>query len=544
MRKSFRFTESLVNLFWDISRAVGHNSGHYCDLETQENDMTFAAGDGCLMSLARVRGLLTMPGTGEYDAIIDQLNTTLKTSFSNPGYHLQICAIYDPEGDGTGESMTPLFDTARRIGVSEDGLSVLNDWKDTLNKYVAHEDVLLALWTTPEVLASMVAKAAKAKRKKRSRNATPWNASEGMMMDAGMKDIAHNHNALMGAIVSTLKSSNVMVDELLVPDAAVDIRKSLYPTAMGWRPIFGIKRYPSGASENRFLNETNIGAWAAPSLAEQLVGGGARYEGMSMVSTGGRLYAPVEIALAPQDPEPYNNLFRRLMNKHIPYVFSIRIDSGGNYWWASVKHGATAILRLTSPDSSKINKALSGIGEYAKSGARVGLQMTAATWVDETPNDNDYRELHRRHRELIETIQGWGSASVNESYGNPLFTLFSSMPGWTRQCPAPIALAPLPEALKMVPLFRPGMPWKRGSLLLRTADGKAMPYAQGSIMQTAWVDIGISPMGYGKSVTLSTINLAFVLAAGLNDLGFLSTTDIGPSSKGVIDLLRALLVPV
>ncbi|WP_294041885.1 hypothetical protein [Thiolapillus sp.] len=526
---------------WDISRAMGAHSAHYCDLETIEDEYTIASGDGSLMTLIRVRGLLQIPGKGEYNKIIDLLTTTLKTAFSKPGHHLQISARYDPEGNGVGEGMQPLFDTARRLGVEEAGMGVLKDWKQSLAKYISNEDVLIALWSTPRLLPGAVARTAGHRQKKRVQRSTAWTKTDGMQMAAGMREIAHTHQAVSNSIVDALSAGGVMAERLSIGEATQKIRGSLFPISGEWAPVTGVKKYPSGAGENRYLNETSIGAWAAPSLAEQMVAGGARYHGLSMVEVGGKLYAPVDVKLAPQEPEPFNNLFRRLMNKRMPYALSIRIDSGGEYWWAAVKRGVTAILRLTSPDSKRISAAYAGMGEYAKSGARVGLQITATTWVDNDDSPETTQEILRRQRELIEVIQGWGSSDAHETYGDPLFTLFSTMPGWTGQCPAPIALAPLPDALVMVPFFRPTMPWKQGTLMWRTPDGRAMPYAQGSTRQTSWVDLGIAPMGYGKSVTLSTINLAFCLAAGLNDLGLLSVTDIGPSSRGVVRVLQALL---
>lgn len=89
----------------------------------------------------------------------------------------------------------------------------------------------------------------------------------------------------------------------------------------------------------------------------------------------------------------------------------------------------------------------------------------------------------------------------------------------------------------MLPL-RPASPWKEGSLLLRSQDGKIMPYAPNSSQQAAWIDIGVAPMGGGKSVFLNALNFAFVIQAGLSRLPWLSIVDVGPSSSGLITLLK------
>src|SRR5699024_2121047 len=86
--------------------------------------------------------------------------------------------------------------------------------------------------------------------------------------------------------------------------------------------------------------------------------------------------------------------------------------------------------------------------------------------------------------------------------------------------------------------LRSASPWKEGSLLFRTQDGKIMPFAPNSSEQAAWIDLGVAPMGGGKSVFLNAFNFAFVTQAGLSRLPWLSIVDVGPSSSGLITLLK------
>jgi intracellular multiplication protein IcmB len=50
-------------------------------------------------------------------------------------------------------------------------------------------------------------------------------------------------------------------------------------------------------------------------------------------------------------------------------------------------------------------------------------------------------------------------------------------------------------------------------------------------------------MGAGKSVLLNAINLAFLLQPGAGRLPLLSVIDVGPSSRGLVDLVRSALPP-
>jgi intracellular multiplication protein IcmB len=93
----------------------------------------------------------------------------------------------------------------------------------------------------------------------------------------------------------------------------------------------------------------------------------------------------------------------------------------------------------------------------------------------------------------------------------------------------------------MSPLTRPASPWKIGSQPLRTADGKIMPYQPYSKLQSAWTTLIFAPMGFGKSMFMNYCNLSLILSPDNTELPFISILDIGPSSRGLISLLRGAL---
>ena len=100
-----------------------------------------------------------------------------------------------------------------------------------------------------------------------------------------------------------------------------------------------------------------------------------------------------------------------------------------------------------------------------------------------------------------------------------------------------VTMAGFASGAGMLPL-RSASPWKEGSLLLRTQDGKLFPFAPNSSEQAAWIDLGVAPMGGGKSVFLNAMNFAFVTQAGLSRLPWVSIIDVGPSSSGLITLIQ------
>ncbi len=93
----------------------------------------------------------------------------------------------------------------------------------------------------------------------------------------------------------------------------------------------------------------------------------------------------------------------------------------------------------------------------------------------------------------------------------------------------------------MAPVTRPSSPYTVGSKLLRTRDGKLMPIEMNSKLQLHKTTLLLGPMGTGKSNAIADENIALIQSPGLTELPFISILDIGPSSKGLISLIRAAL---
>ena len=59
--------------------------------------------------------------------------------------------------------------------------------------------------------------------------------------------------------------------------------------------------------------------------------------------------------------------------------------------------------------------------------------------------------------------------------------------------------------------------------------------------QTTWIDLVYASPGSGKSVLSNAINLALCLSGGIDRLPRIAIIDIGPSSSGLISLLKEAL---
>lgn len=540
MSRAFAFTESLSYLIWEVARILGSNAGSLCKLETTDGQGVFVTQDGMLMSLLRINGLQSTPTPSEYSQILDRLANSMNTAMLNPGHHLQMTFLYDPGIRGDLEkAMAPAYETINRLGMNAEGVEVIDDWRRSIGRYIAYEQATLAVWSDMKGMA-------KASQKQEIKNQSLLLGKQSWKVDAQTinywsKRLYDNHVAFVKNLCDEFSSQNISTDWLRVHEGSNLIRRSLFPkeTSKSWKPVLaGDKLRVRGRDQDRVINEGDYGVFMPDPLYEQLIPSSSETLG-ERVKIGSRQFATVSMTHAPADREPFNNLFRRLMNRGMPWVISFHMTSGAKDRWVwGLKRSAAALTKLTSSNSKRVSKSISAYINNAKRGdAHVDFKVCAATWV----TNNDQEELARRESELLHIIQGWGSSDAVSVDGDPEFGVYSAFPGWTNKCPAPPAFAPLRDVLYMLPWARPAMPWKSGSMILRSPDGKVMPYALGSSLQTAWIDAGVAPMGYGKSVLLAAINLAFCLAAGAQSLPYLSVLDIGPSSRGLIRLLQALL---
>ena len=159
-----------------------------------------------------------------------------------------------------------------------------------------------------------------------------------------------------------------------------------------------------------------------------------------------------------------------------------------------------------------------------------------------TPEDGE-DALRRRLSRLQQLAEGWGETVFTPLVGDPLESLAASVPGFCCGATAEPALAPLTEALRLLPAGRPAPLSNSGTgHLFRSIDGKPMPFSWEDGEDYGFELIYGVP-GRGKSVLMNSLGLAFTLQGGQARLPLSATIDIGPSSAGLISLIREALPP-
>lgn len=530
------FFESIDTFFAWLSTSLKQSTESYCELETADGDALINH-DGSFGSVIKVEGIRELIGPDEFTALVQGLANAFQGAMSRPGHALQVFFSHDKQNikKEIQKIYEPAELSAHRLELNLEDL--FSERVNFLSQYCSEEKVYFVLWTRPFNLTSEQLKAAnKAKFKMlRETKAPPFKNTQTVY--ASIPELRDTHEAFVRSVLNDLDALNIYASLLNVHDAVHAIRMSGDPdfTADDWKASLpGDKLYPREI--NNFEGDASDLLW--PSLAKQVLPRDAEVVDLRTVRVGDKIYSSIFIDLFPKDIRPFITLFNRILPAHIPWRISFLVESEGlqtiklKGLLASVLSFSSAQNRLIS-DSVNLLKYL----QLNTDDAIVRLRVVATTWAKE----GDIPSLRRRSSELVKAIQGWGSTDVSEICGDVFSGFVSSMLGVTTLSAAVPSVAPLTDVISMLPITRPASPWSVGALLFRTPDGKPWPFQPGSSQQTTWIDLIYARPGSGKSVLSNAQNLALCLSGGLTRLPRIAIIDIGPSSSGLISLLKEAL---
>jgi len=520
-----------------LNASLKQTTESYCEVETADSPTVLAAHDGALLSIVRIDGVTTLLGNPEFNRLHEGLTLSLQSSLSRPGHAFQVLFNYDKERveSDIAEIFAPARETARRLQLDLEDL--FEERIRYLSRYCGAESVFFVLWTRPALLNKDQMEAATKSKLEfiREKKVAPFLKSQNVI--AAIPDLRDAHDAFVRALMNDFQNLNVRASLLEVHEAIYEMRVTADPefTDRTWRPVLPGDKVPV-RDYQRYTGESTDILW--PPLGKQILPRDAENLDMRTVRMGDRIYSTVFIDLFPKDIKRFVYLLGRTLAARIPWRMSFLVESQG---LSSLKLKSTIATILSF--SSAQNRLLTDATKYLKylevntDNAIVRLRVSACTWAP----DGETALLRTRASELAKAIEGWGTCDVSEVCGDPFAGIASSMLGVNLSNVATASVAPLSDVIYMLPITRPASPWKYGALLFRTPDGKPWPYQPGSSEQTTWINLIFARPGSGKSVLSNAINLGLCLSGGLQRLPRISVIDIGPSSSGLISLLREAL---
>ncbi len=501
-------------------------------LETSDDEMTFAASDGSLMSLIRIDGARQIIGDSEYRRILSDCVVKFGARFDRPGHAMQVYFVRNPErvGEEIRLLLRPNRESARNVGLEID--DIFDERARNLSRYVAQEEIYFVLWTRPVILT----KADFAREKERARKRKWVAAANAQYPYAAVEALRTRHKSFINAILPALGEMGIQAAGVDVHEALRIIRVNLFQGSAdsGWKACLPGDPIPPRAQEKR--GDVSELLW--PSLPQQLASVSARVINDHMVEMGKHVWGGVDMVLGPQDPLPFPALLGRLAENRTPFRMSILLEAGGVQGMA-MQSFLSSVLAVTNPENKQVKDSLEGLSVLARSEPVVKLRISFCTWA---PKD-DHDLLEDRVSELMQAVESWGYCQVSQMSGDPLDCVMSSALGISCASTAPPGIAPLYEVMKFLPWQRASSPFEKGAILFRTTDGRIWPYQTGTNVTTTWFDLVMAQPGGGKSVLMNTLNLGTCLTAGVSKLPFIAVIDIGPSSAGLISLIRDALPP-
>lgn len=520
-----------------MSASLKQTVESYCDLETADSPTVLVAHDGSLISIIRIVGATALLGTPEFQRLCEGLTIGLQSVMSRPGHAFQVLFNYDRQAapELIKDILEPAMNTANRLKLDLDDL--FNERINYVSRYCAKESVYFVLWTRPSLLTGEQAKQAAKEKQKiiKDNKIPPFKRTQNVI--APIPELRNAHDSFVRALLNDFSVLNIAAELLEVHDAVHDIRMTVDPefTERNWKPI--LPGDPIRSKEyKKFDGELSDLLW--PSLARQILPRDAENLDLRTARIGDKIYTAVFIDLFPKEIKNFISLFQRVLAARIPWRISFFVESNG-LSTIRLKSALTAILSFSSPQNRLISDS-ANLLQYISlntDDAVVRLRVAACTWAPE----GQIGLLRTRTAELAKAIEGWGSCDVSEVSGDAFAGIVSSMLAVTTNNVATASVAPLSDVVYMLPMTRPASPWDKGAQLFRTPDGKPWPYQPGSAQQTTWIDLMYARPGSGKSVLSNTINLALCLSAGIQRLPRIAIIDIGPSSSGLISLLKEAL---
>lgn len=524
-------------LAW-IGQSMGQSNDRYCSLETADNKHTLVARDGSLVSIIKIHGATELVGPEEFDRIHQGLINTLSPALSRSGHAFQVYFNHDKElvKDEITDVFKPAMQTAKRLKLELDDL--FEERINYLSNYCATENCFIVLWTRPNALTKTQAEQSNKDKLSRIKQAKMPPQRRAQNVVAAIPELRETHDSFVRSVLSDMLDVGLYSVLMDVHKALYEVRRSVDSdfTDLNWQPVLAGDKIPIRNLQDPKKVDISEVVW--PPLVPQLIPRDGDIIDLRTCRIGDRIYSTVYIDLFPKDIKPFSELFKKILSSRFPWRMSFLVESDG-IRSLGIKPLLASILSFASSQNPLISDAseLLHYIETSTDNAVVKLRVAATTWAKE----GEINVLRTRVAELAKAIQGWGQCEVGELSGDSYEAALSTCLGLNTNSIATPSVAPLNDVCYMLPFTRPASPWINGAALFRSPDGKPWPYQPCSTMQTTWIDLTYARPGSGKSVLSNTINLALCLQGGLTRLPRIAIIDIGPSSSGLISLLKEAL---
>ncbi|ASW04279.1 MULTISPECIES: hypothetical protein [Burkholderiaceae] len=486
-----------------------------------------------LLTAFDVQGTYQILSDQDFGKMIDNLRVKMNGYMKRYGHSITFGFERDPDRslDELMRLAEPQINAARRIGLkSED---IILDRVRRNAPLVAWEQNLMIVYTHMNVMSP---EEMKRELKERSVDAQKHNLPRiefGQNPASVIMAMKYRHDTMVDRVRHDFERSGsegrpgIMLRPISAHEAIkrVRIMVNRERTSQKFRPVLPGDRFiPRGREDKHDHSDLS-----APPVNYQVCTNDVTNH-REIIKTDDLWHGNMSMELGPQEPQPFSSLFASI-DREIPWRVRVDLNPGGLNEMRARQMMVAFVGML--PSNRQIRQSFIDLNERSKEDAICSMKFAVSTW---SPSE---RETKRRMAALEKSIQSWGICQVTSVHGDPLAAWASTIPGFTTKNIANRMVPPLPDALYLLPLQRPATPWgDGGSLIVRTPDGKIYPIQLGSRLQDTWIELISAPPGSGKSVLMNSMNSATVHRAGNVRLPLMTIIDVGPSSSGLIQLIK------
>lgn len=526
----------------------------YCDLagmsdvDPDDARTCFYAHDGSTCTLIRVRGAQSHLSPDEASEAMMLALQDIGANLRERGHGMTITFEQSANiSEDVERLMEPLHDASNRKGLSM--VPTLEETQRLLEEQLVAERILIALWTYRDAAVP-------------ARMREDVSARKNFLGRLGLSKAVQDPNgpyeslraAHWGFVLSaeTALTNHGFLIERLGSDRndsrqdLAEVRRALlfHETPSNWRPVGpGDIRYPAAKPKQ----SSDISSLFAPTLDRQMMTSAVQASSdLRTVEIGGRQYAVAYLSAYPRFMPPFRQLLENMRGtgtrqRIMPFRIAMHIEGGAKV--SQIRRILATLGSVFSPTNKNIRIALDGLNAAMQRDDEtfVLTRIYACTWSE--PFEDPSILADRRSR-LTRALNSWQSPTVTDSCGDPLRLLVETAPGMVAVARTgnPF-ITPIREFAQSLPFHSDAPVEQEGQTIFVTMDGKPMPFSAHSPLQTSWLTLIWAPPGSGKSVLLNAMNLDFAAYYKGANLPFIGAMDIGESSRGFIDMLRASLRP-
>lgn len=540
-------------LYWFTSFFLEANVDSHCQLAAPLSDTTLLTSSNDLMSVIEIGGARRFVGPAEFDTMSAALSRALVKVMKGANgkqHSFSFGFRSSPESAVRllKEILQPNLNTARRLGASDE--IHLIDQVKALSAQCKEESIYLILYTHTAGLSPADRKRLNEWREAAAasmRKAAPGMGfrSDEFSQTPRVPSIAliPRHAAALNNLLQDLREDTdkngvgILANVLDVGTGLSLMRRHLDATPFdsSWRPrllgdrsavLPGVAQRPGDASH---LFPMRLGRQLVSEPLQEEFGD------VEYAKRGNIYYAGVVLEVCPEVGSlPFSELTDRI-GREIPWSLNLEMVPNGMSL-RKIDQFYIGFMGSMGDQNGRVRDGWKHLKELDKAKYYIGaIRATLTTWATSESAVTDNLSFLRT------SVESWGSTVVTNETGAPGLMALCAAAGFSKRMPAPYLPGPVAEFARMLPMFQAASVWNSGQLVTHTKGGRPYPVGLGTTKQDFWGVLNFAPSGRGKTFLMNMINLGILFAPGLEELPYLTVIDVGPGSRLVMDLARAIL---